>query len=78
MSSSPPSPPSPDLHPFDGLVAVMRTLRSAEGCAWDRAQNLRSLRPYAIEELYEVLDAIEFGKDAPFPPPEQAFEDIYA
>ena len=26
----------------------------------------------------EVLDAIEFGKDAPFPPPEQAFEDIYA
>lgn len=44
---------------FDRLVDVMRTLRSAHGCAWDREQTLSSLRPYVLEETYELLDALD-------------------
>ena len=56
------SPPAAPLeHPFDQLVELMKTLRSEQGCAWDRAQSLESLKSYAIEELYEVLDAIDQG-----------------
>src|SRR3954470_24859632 len=44
---------------FDRLVAVMRTLRSPDGCPWDREQSLESLTPYVLEEAYEVVDAIE-------------------
>ncbi len=54
-----PSPPADDLHPFDRLVALMRILRSERGCAWDRDQSLQSLKPFATEELYEVLEAID-------------------
>lgn len=43
------------------LLEIMRTLRSEEGCPWDREQTLESLRPYAVEEVYEVLDAIDRG-----------------
>lgn len=41
------------------LLEIMRTLRSEEGCPWDREQSLESLRPYAVEEVYEVIDAID-------------------
>ena len=41
------------------LVGVMERLRAPNGCPWDREQDLRSLRPYLIEEAYEVLDAID-------------------
>lgn len=44
---------------FDRLVEVMRTLRSPEGCPWDREQTLSSLRPYVLEETYELLDALD-------------------
>ena len=44
---------------FEKLVAVMRTLRSPEGCPWDREQTLESLTPFVLEEAYEVIDAIE-------------------
>jgi ATP diphosphatase len=44
---------------FQTLVDIMRTLRSPRGCAWDREQTLRSLRPYVLEETYELLDAID-------------------
>jgi MazG family protein len=37
----------------------MRILRSDEGCAWDRDQSLSTLKPFAVEELYEVLEAID-------------------
>ena len=57
-------PPGADLHPFDSLVALMQTLRSEDGCAWDRAQSLQTLKSYAVEELYEVLDAIDEGSTA--------------
>jgi nucleoside triphosphate diphosphatase len=44
---------------FERLVAVMRTLRSPEGCPWDREQTLRSLTHFVLEEAHEVVDAIE-------------------
>jgi ATP diphosphatase len=48
-------------HEFQRLVDVMRTLRGPEGCPWDREQTLESLRPFVLEETYEVLDAIDRG-----------------
>jgi tetrapyrrole methylase family protein / MazG family protein len=45
------------------LVEIMKKLRSPEGCPWDREQTHDSLKPYLIEEAYEVLEAIEL-KDA--------------
>ena len=44
---------------FDDLVRVMATLRGPGGCPWDRQQTHASLRPYLLEEAYEVLDAID-------------------
>lgn len=41
------------------LVEIVTRLRGPEGCEWDRAQDLQSMRPYLLEEVYEVLDAIE-------------------
>jgi nucleoside triphosphate diphosphatase len=49
---------------FDQLVDVMRTLRSPEGCPWDREQTLASLTHFVLEEAYEVVDAIERGDAA--------------
>ena len=48
---------------FEQLVGIMRTLRSAEGCAWDRQQTVRTLRPFVLEETYELLDALDRGDD---------------
>jgi MazG family protein len=48
-------------HRFDRLVEIMRALRAPDGCPWDREQTLASLRPFVLEETYEVLDAIESG-----------------
>lgn len=44
---------------MDELIALMEQLRGADGCPWDREQNRESLKPYLLEETYEVLDAIE-------------------
>jgi tetrapyrrole methylase family protein / MazG family protein len=49
---------------FERLVGLMARLRGDNGCAWDAAQDLRTLRPYLLEEAYEVLDAIERGTPA--------------
>jgi MazG family protein len=46
---------------FEKLVSVMRTLRSPEGCPWDREQTLESLTHFVLEEAHEVVDAIERG-----------------
>ena len=46
---------------FVRLVEIMRTLRAPGGCPWDQEQTLGSLRPFVLEETYEVLDAIESG-----------------
>jgi len=48
---------------FSELVSIMERLRSPEGCPWDREQTMESLRTYLIEEVYEVIEAIE-GDDA--------------
>ncbi len=48
---------------FQDLVAVVARLRSEGGCPWDRAQTPQSMRPYVLEECYEVLDAIDRGDD---------------
>src|SRR5690349_11421685 len=42
----------------------MARLRAEGGCPWDRAQDLKTLRPYLIEETYEVLEALEQGSIA--------------
>ena len=44
---------------FEKLVDVMYTLRSEDGCPWDRAQSLGDLRQYVLEETYEVLQAMD-------------------
>jgi tetrapyrrole methylase family protein/MazG family protein len=44
---------------FRTLVEIMARLRAPGGCPWDREQTLRTLRPYVLEEAYEVVDAIE-------------------
>ncbi len=41
------------------MVAVMKALRAPDGCPWDKEQDLRSLRPYLIEEAYEVLEEMD-------------------
>jgi MazG family protein len=41
----------------------MAKLRSPEGCPWDREQDHMSLRTHAVEEVYELMDAIEAGDD---------------
>ena len=46
---------------FERLVEIMRRLRAPDGCAWDREQTPASLRPFVLEETYEVLEAIEHG-----------------
>ncbi|KJR47933.1 Nucleoside triphosphate pyrophosphohydrolase MazG [Desulfosporosinus sp. I2] len=52
-------PPNTEVISFSKLAKVMETLRSEGGCAWDREQTHESLKPYLIEESYEVIDAIE-------------------
>ncbi len=49
---------------LDRLVDIMRTLRAPGGCPWDREQTHASLRPFVLEETYEVLDAIDSGSAA--------------
>lgn len=49
---------------FDGLVDVVRRLRAPDGCPWDRAQTPATLRPYVLEEAYELCEAIDRGDPA--------------
>jgi len=48
---------------IEDLLKVMSRLRSPTGCPWDREQSHRTLRRHAIEEVYELIDAIEAGDD---------------
>jgi MazG family protein len=45
------------------LIRVMARLRGPNGCPWDREQDHRSLRWHAVEEVYEMIDAIEADDD---------------
>jgi len=44
---------------FARLVEIMARLRAPGGCPWDREQNFQTIKPYLLEETYEVLDAID-------------------
>lgn len=46
---------------FEGLVALVETLRSDHGCPWDREQTPEQIKTYLLEEAYEVLEALESG-----------------
>lgn len=47
------------LTEFKTLVEVVAQLRGPQGCPWDKEQNQRTLAPYAIEEAFELAEAIE-------------------
>jgi len=62
-----PDMPHPDADPtagqlFEVLLSVMARLREPGGCPWDREQTRESLRPFLVEEAYEVLEALEAGE----------------
>src|SRR5438874_12343817 len=44
---------------FVRLVEIMTTLRAPGGCPWDREQTIDTLKPFVLEETYEVLEAID-------------------
>src|SRR5580698_2560508 len=48
---------------INDLLGVMAALRAPKGCPWDREQTHMSLRRHAIEEVYELIDAIEARDD---------------
>ncbi len=48
---------------IEDLIAVMARLRAPDGCPWDQEQNHKSIRLNAIEEVYELVDAIEADDD---------------
>jgi tetrapyrrole methylase family protein/MazG family protein len=56
---------SPDAGPrFVELLTMMARLRGEGGCPWDREQTRETLRPFLVEETYEVLDALDAGDPA--------------
>jgi len=52
------------LPQFQRLCEVVATLRSPEGCPWDRQQTLKTIKPYTLEETYELLEAIDADDNA--------------
>src|SRR3954462_13490464 len=44
---------------FTRLVEIMATLRGPDGCPWDREQTIDTLKPFVLEETYEVIEAID-------------------
>jgi MazG family protein len=51
--------PSTSGEKFQKLVDIMARLRAPGGCPWDREQTFESIKPYLLEETYEVMDAID-------------------
>jgi len=51
--------PDYPMKEFDRLLDIMSTLRGPQGCPWDREQTIDTLKPFVLEETYEVLDAID-------------------
>jgi len=60
----PAAAPESALGSFDAFVRIIAKLRSPEGCPWDREQTHESLKPYVVEEAYEVVEAIDQGHPA--------------
>ncbi len=44
---------------FERLIEIMATLRGPNGCPWDKEQDFNTLKPMLVEEVYEVLEAID-------------------
>src|SRR5262245_45590724 len=49
---------------FGRLLEIMARLRAPDGCPWDREQTIDTLKPFVLEETYEVLEAIDRGDHA--------------
>ncbi|MCD6162885.1 MAG: nucleoside triphosphate pyrophosphohydrolase [candidate division Zixibacteria bacterium] len=47
------------MNQYQRLLDIMTRLRGPDGCPWDKIQDHKSLKPYLIEEAYEVLEAID-------------------
>jgi len=58
------SEPNPDAPAMDRLLEIMARLRAPDGCAWDREQTPATLKPQMLEEVYEVIEAIDAGSPA--------------
>jgi tetrapyrrole methylase family protein/MazG family protein len=58
-------PPDPEriAAAFGKLCGVVARLRSPDGCPWDKVQTLETIKPYTLEETYELLEAIDAGDD---------------
>jgi MazG family protein len=54
-----PQDPTTTGERFERLVGIMARLRAPGGCPWDREQNFNTIKPYLLEEAYEVFDAID-------------------
>lgn len=54
-----PTNPSTTGEKFERLVGIMARLRAPGGCPWDREQSFDTIKPYLLEETYEVLEAID-------------------
>ncbi|MHB8588721.1 MAG: nucleoside triphosphate pyrophosphohydrolase [Candidatus Dormibacteraceae bacterium] len=61
MTDSNEKPYAPGI---EAIFEVVARLRAPGGCPWDREQTHESLRPYLLEETYELLEAIDSGDDA--------------
>lgn len=52
------------MEEFRELVQIMARLRAEDGCPWDREQDHQSLKPYLLEEAYELIEAVDSGDAA--------------
>ena len=50
--------------PLEKLVDIVARLRGPDGCPWDKEQTLQSMRPYLLEEVYELLEVMEHDAGA--------------
>ncbi len=56
--------PAPtNLRSMKALIEIVAALRGPDGCPWDKDQTHQSLTPYAIEEVFEFVEAIDSGND---------------
>jgi NTP pyrophosphatase (non-canonical NTP hydrolase) len=60
--------PSTAGEKFQKLVDIMARLRAPGGCPWDREQTFDTIKPYLLEETYEVMDAIDARDRSPTMP----------
>lgn len=60
-----PQPPK-ILNEFSSLMQIVKDLRGPDGCPWDKEQTHESLAPFAVEEIFEMIDALEAKNDPHF------------